>query len=180
MSLEQFIQQNRAAFDTDQPRAAIWDAIEAALPEAPKASGKGWGIWRNFKLSSMAAAVALLLIGTGIGMRIGQSSSDETKAIVGLSPEYQEAVSYYQRDISAKKEKLAQFTSQKNTVEADLVQLEQVLEELKSELKDVPPARRQEVISAMIENYKMRASILEKVLQKMERQNTQQNEPTHI
>ncbi len=179
MSLEQFIQKNRAEFDSEQPRAAVWDSIQAALSEPQIAPpGKVWSIWRNVSLVRVAAAVALLLIGTVIGMRI--SRSDETKILAELGPEYQEAVSYYQRDINAKREKLAQFATLKNSVEADLMQLEQVMEELKSELKDVPPARRQEVISAMIDNYKMRARILEKVLQKIEQKNTRQNEPTHL
>jgi hypothetical protein len=182
MSIEQFIQQNRDAFDTDVPSAAVWDSISRQLSETKPVKPHGWTIWKNSRLSSIAAAVALLLIGTGIGVGISKQSlsNDEAKVFASVSPEFQEAADYYQRDINAKREKLAQFASQKNSVEADLVQLEQVMNELKAELNNIPPARRQAVVAAMIENYKMRASILEKVLQKIEKQNTQQNEPTHI
>jgi predicted RNase H-like nuclease (RuvC/YqgF family) len=181
MSIEQFIQQNRQAFDTEMPGSNVWGAIETQLPKNNKPA-QGWSIWRSSKLTSIAASLALLLVGTAIGMQLTRHNSENhfAQELEGTSPEFKEAADYYQRDINAKREKLAQFVHQKNAVETDIVQLEKVMEELKNELKDVPPARRQAIIVAMIENYKTRASILEKVLDKIEQQNTQQNEPTHI
>ena len=41
-------------------------------------------------------------------------------------------------------------------------------EELRQELANVPPGNREQVVRAMIENYKAKASILERVLERLE------------
>jgi predicted RNase H-like nuclease (RuvC/YqgF family) len=183
MSIEHFINQNREGFDSEAPSAAVWEAIERELPKPKADEPSGWSLLRGGKFAKMAAAVALLLMGVGLGYGIGQRGAESTEMqIASINPELGEAASYYQRDISAKKQKLAQFTSETASVESDLVHLERVMEELKSELESVPPAQRQSVVTAMLENYKTRASILEKVLMHLEQQNSksQKNEPTNI
>jgi hypothetical protein len=185
MSIERFIQQNREQFDSETPSRSVWEAIERDLPTpATLQAPKGWSVLHGGKLAKMAAAIALLLMGIGLGYGFAQKGVETPESqIASVSPEFGEAASYYQRDISAKKEKLAQFVSQKASVEPDLVHLEQVMEELKTELENVPPAQRQAVVTAMLENYKTRASILEKVLTHLEEQQNsklQGHEPTNI
>jgi hypothetical protein len=187
MSVEQFIRDHREAFDSEAPSLRVWEAIAKQLPpeqqekQLPKQLVKR-SLWRNSNLTKLAAAIALLVIGLGIGMRIGAGRTTDA-AVAGAGAEYEEAASFYQRDISSKKEKLAKFASQNEEIAPDLIQLEQVMAELKNELANVPPARRQEVLAAMIENYKTRASILEKVLSHIEQQQhtkESKDEPTNI
>ena len=183
MSLEQFIRDNRNAFDAEAPPKGLWESIEADLPASKEKPNHGFSVLRGGKLSRIAAAIALLVIGIGIGTKLGDGLSAESSkvALAELAPEYSEVEAYYQRDIYSKTQRLAQFTAQSNEVTNDLQKLELIMADLQKELENVPPARRQEVITAMIENYKTRASILERVLNHMEQKSkTNKNEPTNI
>ena len=86
-----------------------------------------------------------------------------------VSPEYAELERHYEHDITDKKEKLATFTgSQSADVLQDLDQLDRIMEELRRELADVPPGNRQQVVRAMIENYKAKTAILQRVLEHLD------------
>lgn len=188
MSIERFISQHREAFDSEAPSGGLWEAIEKELPGTELAPSAKTGFkltWGGARFARMAAAVALLVVGLGAGYHLGSRGGtvNSDVQIAAISPEHAEAASFYQRDIKAKKEKLATFASQQSEdVESDLNRLEIVMQELHQELEQVPPAKREAVISAMIENYRTRASILEKVLSHLEGKETKQqkNEPTNI
>ena len=65
--------------------------------------------------------------------------------------------------------------SQSADVNVDLQQLDNIMTELKNEMANVPPGNREQVVRAMIENYKAKTSILQRVLERME---PTQQEPT--
>jgi hypothetical protein len=184
MSVEHFIKANRHAFDEEKPSEQVWANIVKQV-DTKSASPGSFSFLRGGKLAKFAAAIGLILFGIGLGVHFSRIG-DADKQVFAMSQiggaEFEETASYYQRDISAKTQKLAQFSSQKDAVEPDLIYLERVMEDLKKELENVPPARRQEVISAMIENYKTRASLLERVLSHLEQQNhkSQNNESKNI
>jgi hypothetical protein len=184
MSLEQFIAQNRIEFDNESPSDSVRQGVFVHLELAIKPAAKGWSIWRNTRLARFAAAVTLLLVGVGMGYVFApKATNSNLSAVVDVLPEYTEAAEFYQRDIAAKRAKLAQFVHQKAEVEPDLLQLEQVMEELKTELEHVPPSRRQDVVAAMIKNYQTRAAILQKVLLQLDeaqQPKSQKNETSNI
>jgi hypothetical protein len=89
-----------------------------------------------------------------------------------VSGEYKELEQFYQRDITVKREKLATFTgSQPAEVGEDLEHLDEIMAELRRDLADVPPGNREQVIRAMIENYKAKMAILQRVLERLEQSN---------
>lgn len=168
--LETFIRDNRPAFDTHTPDLRVWAAIEQAVPaQSAKIIGMPW----HRALLRSAAAIALLVTGISIGVWYARAdmSGQSGMAMSEVSTEYAELEQYYQRDISAKQEKLATLVSNRDQdLNADLLQMDKVMTELRQELANVPPGNREKVVRAMIENYKAKAAILERVLEHLEQQ----------
>ena len=50
----------------------------------------------------------------------------------------------------------------------DIEQLDKIMDELRRELASVPEGNRQQVVRAMIENYKSKTAILQRVLEHLE------------
>ncbi len=165
-SLERFIRNNRDAFDTEIPDLKTWGGVIKHLP-GPKSVAMPT-TWRHM-LVRVAASLALVLAGVTGGIWYAHSGEPEAMAMGEVSNEYAELERYYQRDISGKQRKLASFTgSQPTEVHEDIQQLDDVMDELRQELAKVPPGNREQVIRAMIENYKARAAILQRVLERLE------------
>jgi hypothetical protein len=121
----------------------------------------------------MAASLALLIAGIGGGIWYERNgNATEGMAMSDVSGEYKELEQFYQRDITVKREKLATFTgSQPAEVGEDLEHLDEIMAELRRDLADVPPGNREQVIRAMIENYKAKMAILQRVLERLEQSN---------
>lgn len=167
--LEQFIQNHKADFDTESPDLRVWDQLSKRNTPALRVS------WTKHLIRS-AAAIGLLIAGVGIGMWY---ASQEQQRLAGMrmsdvSAEYAEIENHFERDIAVKKEHLAQFTSNTSSSEvlSDLSQMDKVMEELRLELANVPPGNREEVVRAMIDNYKTKAKVLERVLNALEEHHT--------
>ncbi|MEQ1745796.1 MAG: hypothetical protein ABMA02_10240 [Saprospiraceae bacterium] len=178
--LETFILDNRAAFDSEIPGDRIWAAIEQSVPaKAAKTVAMNW----RANLLRAAAAIALLIAGINIGIWYGASDAAQAgMSMSDVSTEYAELEQYYQRDISTKEDKLTKYASysDKNVLD-DLRQMDGIMTELRTDLANVPPGNREQVVRAMIENYKAKAAILERVLEHIEQQqpNQQQQVPTN-
>jgi hypothetical protein len=166
--LECFIRQNREALDAGMPDLRVWGNIARQVPGAKPAARRVALHWPQH-LRRVAAALALLVAGIGIGMFYAQTSNTGDMAMGELSSEYKELEQYYQRNIAVKQEQLARFTGNRPAeVTEDLAQLDRMMGELRQELANVPPGNREQVVRAMIENYKAKTSILERVLERLE------------
>lgn len=164
-ALELFILENREALDMEVPDLKVWANIAKDTPAKAKIVGIGW----QRTLLRAAASVALLATGLGLGIWYARSGEPQAMAMSDVSNEYAELEHYFQNDIAGKQQKLAAFTgSQSAEVHQDLEQLDYVMDELKLELADVPEGNREQVVRAMIENYKAKAAILERVLERLE------------
>ena len=173
--LETFIQAHRSEFDTDTPDLRIWNQLAVATT-APAIRI----VWYR-RLARVAAAIALLVTGAGMGLWYANNQPEE--AYVGMkmsevSKEYADIEQQYERDIKEKKAQLARFASNPGTSEVlgDMEQMDKVMEELRIELSNVPPGNREQIIRIMIENYQSKAFVLKKVLEAMQ---TQQDFPAN-
>lgn len=166
--LETFIREHRSAFDTQTPDLRVWATLQQILPgHGARSIRVHW----NRTLLRIAASIALLITGIGIGMWYAGTSAQPGMAMSEVSAEYAELEQYYQRDITAKQEKLATFATYRDVeVNEDLQQMDDVMVELREELAHVPPGNREQVVRAMIENYKAKSAILERVLEHIEQQ----------
>ena len=173
--LEQFIRTNRDEFELEAPTAKLWDQIPSTAP--PQALRVSW----IQQLSRVAAAVVLLAAGTALGIWYSGSSfsSDSGMKMAEVSKEYAELEGHYEREIAVKQQELTRFASNPSSSEvwSDLSQMDKVMEELRLELANVPPGNREQIVRAMIENYKTKAVVLERVLKALE-QNGQDNQET--
>ena len=165
--LEHFILANRDALDTAVPDTALWQHIEQTVHRATSRPKVVHMTWQRHLLR-IAASLTLLLAGIGMGTwyaRASQNSMD----MADVSSEYGELEQFYERDIATKQQKLATFTGNRPAeVNTDLQQLDYIMQELRRELAEVPPANREQVVRAMIENYKAKTTILEKVLRSLD------------
>lgn len=165
--LETFIHQHRADLDAATPNPRVWAEVERAVTARPaKIIRVHWG--RH--LMRAAAAIGLLVAGVGLGIwYAGDRGQNAGMALGDVSAEYAELEGFYQRDIAVKEEKLVAFTGNRGAdVQEDLHQLDGVMQELRQELAQVPPGNREQVVRAMIENYKAKAAILERVLERVQ------------
>ncbi|MBK6995758.1 MAG: hypothetical protein IPH31_12810 [Lewinellaceae bacterium] len=168
--LESFIHQNREAFDAEMPSGQAWENISQSLPK-PKAIKVHIGWQRS--IMRIAASLVLLVVGIGGGIWYErQGGHPSGMAMSEVSGEYAELEQFYQRGISVKQEKLATFTgNQAAEVGEDLEQLDVIMEQLQLELANVPPGNREQVVRAMINNYKAKMAILQRVLEHLEKSN---------
>lgn len=171
--LEEFIRDNRAAFDTEYPGLGLWHQIEAELP-AGKASGRvrtmTVPLWR------MAAAVVLLLVAGGIiGQQLNGSSEEAQRMAVfqEIAPDYVELQEYYEQQIDEKYGRLANYNpDQKKVLEQDLADIDQVMLELRAELLDAPDEDRAEIVHNLIDTYQLKIEILERILTRISSDST--------
>jgi hypothetical protein len=129
-----------------------------------------------------AAAIGLVLILSGViaGMFMGRSSINQNPAYAELM----EAEQYYNIEYNKKKSELSQYTYDPE-LDRDLKELDKMYEDLSKELKVAGEPDRAELINAMIQIYKTRIELLERVLGKMEQNNNekqinQENEDLNI
>lgn len=165
--LEKFIQENREAFDIHEPRPEIWDKIEKNI--RPKKS-------INWRLVIGRAAAVILIFAASymvhniIDNRKGEIAHSRTRKEKELViPELREAEVYYSNLIDEKLQEIKPMFSEDPMLEKeisyDLNQLDSIYEDLKKDLSD--NIANQEVIEAMIQNYRLRLSILEDVLSQL-------------
>ena len=165
--IESFIRQNREVFDDQLPKGDAWENISKSLPK-PRAIVVHVGWQRS--IMRIAASLALLVVGIGGGIWFErQGGAESGMAMSEVSGEYAELEQFYKRGITVKQEKLATFTgNQPAEVGQDLNHLDEIMEQLRQELANVPPGNREQVVRAMIENYKAKSAILQRVLERLE------------
>lgn len=177
--LEQFILENKTAFDDAVPSMENWMAIESQLDQE---ESRKTAIVRPMLIRrslAIAAAIALLLF---VGGMIGrQLTIREMASVVEQSilfPELQEAERYYEAQVA---ERMKVLVSHKEAayVLPDLEELDNFLVELKKELEQTPEAMQETVISNIIRSYQAKLDILEQVLKHLNHspiQNSERNE----
>ncbi len=178
--LEDYIRENREAFDDAVPSLKVWAAIDKELSTQPHSdtdtqqTGRSISLWR---IVTIAASVVLLLgVGAILGSQLSSGNGiEETLASDSeISREVEDMKSYYETQIKSTEAKLVHYNERKN-IAPDLEQIDEHLEELAEELKSVPAGSEEQVINAMINSYQAKAAILEKVLENLENKKGQNN-----
>lgn len=183
-SLEQFIRDHRPEFDAEHPPLHIWAGIEHQLgrQETPANAGSNVPVF-SISRSKMAAGIAaLLVVGflAGLGLSRQQQSSVMAE-IEQVNPDFREAEKYYNEQIDSKIAQLASYNSESAPVLEDLAQVDEIMEELRHELASAPSGAEEQIVSDLINSYRTKLAILEKVLESISNKDayqskTQQNE----
>lgn len=187
---EKFVRKNRADFDFKEPNIDLWGNIEEQLnrkeqqkksPLSAIVADKSTGIRRKILRYASVAAVGLLLLTVGgvIGSQwSGGNYTAQPVAEISLgevSDEYAELEHYYSQQVNMNIEKLKKYDFDDNILE-DVAELDAAFQELKRELGNAQMMSDEEIIHAMIENYQMKISILERVLERIPNKEKKENE----
>ncbi|GLR18584.1 hypothetical protein [Portibacter lacus] len=158
-SLEDFIRNNRAELDVDEPSINLWQGIEDKIPSQKKRK-----LW-----SSMAvAASVMVLVVAAYFMGVQHSGSDINKNLFANEQdfqEFQETNDYYTTTIDYKMSQ-AKDAGIDSEVLNDLKQLDEVYNELKEEMLTSDHQNKEFLINLMIKNYKTKIDILERIINK--------------
>lgn len=162
-NLEKFISGNREEFDIYETPAGSWEKIEKNI--RPKRQ-INWKV-----VLGRAAAVVVIFIASYMVHEYFDNNGEVItekieKAAESEIPELKEAEIYYSTLIKEKiqeiKPMLTENPALEKEIKYDLDQLDSVYFALKKDLRD--NIANEEIIEAMIQNYRLRLSILEDVL----------------
>ncbi len=177
--LEHFIDENREAFDNLEPGAMVWAGIEKQKGRTISAR------WRRVGVRAVAAVVIFIASYYFHDFMQNRKSTQERlvseKSIDGQTDMYhelQEAKYYYTSQIEETRAvvfaKINDNIELKNDIDTELLDLDKVLKELKSDLKD--NLNNNEVVEAMIQNYRFKLNILKDILQHLNSFDEKNNE----
>lgn len=156
--LDDFIKQNRSAFDDKEPPEKVWKEIQRSLPAV---QAKPWYdnlvLWRAAAAIFMALSLYLLIPGSG-------SQNDSSKVAVN---EFNDVEAFYTAQISQKVALIEEVSGSSSTDEftQDFQQLEAMYNVLKEEWKTRPSKK---VKDALVLNLLVRINLLNQQLHRLE------------
>lgn len=165
--LEEFIRDNRNAFDDAKPSGDVWNQIEKTV--VPTLNNTGSVRTISFAKWSMAAA-AMLIISIVIVYYFSSVKTDVTPAAIAgkldadnmLIPEVNE----FTRMIVLKQEELKNVAREQpelyNKFTNDITQLDSAYKALKTQLRVTP--NKEMLVEAMIQNLQLQLSVLNQQL----------------
>jgi hypothetical protein len=156
--LEDFIRQNRAAFDDQEPSEKNWRNIEASMGFGHQAWWNRVGVWRAAAIIFMVLSAYLL---------IPKNNVASTAVADGSLKEFNDVEAYYVQQISEKVELIDTFKKNEglNGMTQDFQQLEAMYHVLKEEIKTRPS---QKVKDALVLNLLVRIDLLNQHLHQLE------------
>ena len=151
--LKEYVKNSREDFDMfDFRQDDSWETISNRLQQ-PKNVKLLTGYWKY-------AVAACLMVVTGFSAYFLGQTQPKSKVL----SELHEIESYYQGEIDMKMSLVKQRVNDPALM-ADLESMDQAFSELKNDLKE--NVDNAEVVEAMMENYRLKLRILEKVLQEI-------------
>ncbi len=157
--LEDFIRQNKSAFDDKEPSDRSWQKIESSLTFQKKTSlWNSVAMWRAAAIIFMAASAFLLLSKQG-----GKVRTDTTAL-----NEFTDVEAFYIKQITEKEDIIGSFARNEglNGFTRDFEQLEAMYSVLKEEMKSRPSEK---VKDALVLNLLIRIDLLNQQLHKLEK-----------
>jgi hypothetical protein len=157
--LEDFVRQNRQAFDDKEPAEKVWNNIQSSLPAAKRISlWNSVTVWRAAAAIFFALSIYLLVPKTVMVRNQGHDQSLN---------EFNDVEAFYVEQISQKVELIDKFQRNEglNGFTQDFKQLEAMYSVLKEEMKNHPS---QKVKDALVLNLLVRIDLLNQQLHNLE------------
>ena len=170
--LEDFVKRNRASFDSEEPPVMVWEGIKKRRSPVKK---KGRVISLNSWAIAVAASVLLMAVAViALQSRTIKSLKAEITEVEvpvtnewTLPEELKELDGIYATQVSQTFDLLSSHPEEAQEVRDELSELDEEFDELKEELG--AGFSRQEVVEAMIENYRFKLELLEQTLEHFKR-----------
>lgn len=164
--LKKYIDEHRSEFELPaQELNQLWTGIEDELPLEEKSN-----IIAMIQWSMRVAAAAIVIFGVWLVFTPDENGSEMLADLkkAQLAPELVEADQYYSVMIQEKKSLVAASNEDLDQlIVDDFHVLDSVFFELKQDLKD--DADNEEVIEAMIQNYRIKLKILDNMLEMLQK-----------
>lgn len=156
--LEEFIRQNREAFDSHEPSEKVWTNVKTAMSFGRRGLWHSVILWRAAAIVFMAISAYLL---------VPKDTAVRSKPQDLAASEFQEVEGFYVRQISEKVEMIDEFQKADglNGFTHDFQQLEAMYMVLKEQMKASPSQR---VKDALVLNLLVRIDLLNQRLHKLE------------
>jgi hypothetical protein len=179
--LEKYILDHREQFDDKEPDPALWEKVDTHKAPVIRVN------WKD--IAWKAAAVAAIFVASYFFHDYMASREQSSRDLIGNNTEANsqvvreliEAEAYYTSQIDMRKDEVFRLTASdpevRHEIDLEMVDLDRVFTELKEDLKD--NADNEEVMEAMIQNYRLKLDILEEMLFRLKQSNESQNEEKH-
>lgn len=159
--LKAFVNLNRETFDVYHTEVDDWRAIETRLDNKQNTPRH---VSVPLKYLVRIAAMVTLVLGAAVYTTWVQW--DQQQRSVMMTSELEEAAFYYDNLIMVKVNEITEIDqSAQAVVYEDMEMLDEAFRTLKADLKD--NADNEEVVHAMIANYKIKLEILEQILMQL-------------
>lgn len=185
--LEKFIEDNREAFDSEEPRPQLWRDLQAKVAENKKDDRV---LHLSFLRWTSVAAVVILVAGMLFYLRpknegnelVNNSSSVTADQVLKeLDPTYAKEVYHFTQLIELKQSELKQIEKEHPELYSrfvkDINKLDSSYQALKTELPK--NANRELLLEAMIQNLKLQTELLNQqlsIIKQLNQKNTKENE----
>ena len=178
--MEEFIKNNREAFDIHEAPDKLWEKVEKRLQN--NSSRNRLKIW----LQRAAVVIVIFSMAFALSEFIHRNNPKQViltaaKEQASIPQELKETQAYYETRINARMKEMkpmfASYPGMEAEVHKDFSQLDSICADLKKDLKD--NIANQQVLEAMIENYRTKLNILETLLENLKRKNSG-HENVHI
>jgi hypothetical protein len=161
--LEEHIRKNREDLDRYDPSHEIWNRIERNVRQ-PKSHLRAW---------RAVAATALILAGISSAFYLlvnrkftGNEEKIEEAFLLKANPQLKETQIYYNNLLNSLYKEATPLLTVEPEIETDLKnnfsQIDSICADIKKDLKD--NVANQEVIEALIQNYRLKIRLLEEIL----------------
>ena len=188
--LEDFIKENRGAFDSEEPRSQLWRDLQSKVAET-KTDERVMHL--NFLRWTAAAAVVIMIVGTfymvfnsetsptSITKTTSTTPVTPDQVLNELNPTYAKEVYHFTELIELKQSELKQIEKEHPELYQqfvkDINKLDSSYQALKTELPK--NANRELLLEAMIQNLKLQTELLNQqlsVIKQLNQKNKQENE----
>jgi len=170
--LEKYVREHREAFDVLEPGESLWQGIAKPTPKT---------ISMNWKtIAIRVAAVVVIFIASYFthdwiegGNHLSTTAQEKSLEKMDNVRELMEAEVFYSSQINDAKGQIVTLSGNNHElideINFDLIELDDVYSDLKNDLKD--NGDNEEVIEAMIQNYRLKLQILEDILIQLKKSN---------
>ena len=177
-NLEQFIQNNREAFDNCEAPAGLWDKIDKSLGKEIIQNLEPDEVVFKFKKSSIsrfkswAIAASVLLVISYVSVFYLNNKSDSTEQIVAeVAPQYGDKMVQYANLIESKREEIKQIETHDPVMykefATEIEKLNLDYRNLQTELTETP--NQEDLVKAMVQNLQVQLDILNRQLKIIEK-----------
>jgi len=187
--LEDFIKDNRDAFDSEDPKPQVWRDLQAKVAESTRDDRV---FHLNFLRWTAAAAVIVMIVGTFYMIvnsgpsappfsRNSSTTATPDQVLNELNPTYAKEVYHFTQLIELKQSELKQIEREHPELYQqfvkDINKLDSSYQALKTELPK--NANRELLLEAMIQNLRLQTELLNQqlsIIKQLNQKNTKENE----